>query len=994
MYARISALCLALILAIPGLAAAQVATTGTIQVVVEDAQGGRLPGVTVTATASDTVTTRTAVSNAEGIAVLEALAPSTVYTVTGMLSGFREINRPNVIVSSGKVTTLHEVMGLSTLTEQVTVVGETTPVVDVTRAVSGQDITLDLTESLPTGRSYQSYLQLVPGVLPDSPTQSGNPSSRSGVNWTDVITNGNIGVSTDNQIYFEGINVTDPVTGTFGANLNTEIIQEQKVLTGGIPAEYVGSAGLISTVVTKSGSNRYTGSANYFFQNGSLIAKNEHAESAEFTLNDSAFTLGGPVFKNKVWGFGSFRYVGRNEDVNAQDTHALIRTVKTTQKQGFVKGSWAPSSNDLLSFMFLNDPFNRSGSIDPSVVNNRDRARKQGGNNYSTTYNRVWNKLLVDGAVNFHNAQISDVANLRTPRNTVAFRSADTRALTDEQLGGYGQDAPETRPTKQARGSIQYLFGQHRVKGGLEFAQHEDHLNLQYLGDPPAQYTSVSNRYGAVTAGDISTGSWSTRTFRTSVVNDFAGFIAKVNTLPNRAQFYSLYDTNGDGTITAAELGSSLVFNSTAGNPDGQINYYRIWMSQFGAQDLKTRGYAFYGQDEFSFNRLTFNVGVRAENSAHYATTGAQLFKFDWSWAPRLSAAYDVRGDGRQKVSAYYGRYYDPLRMDMTGFAGSLTGATREEQIFANNQWVTYRTRGFGDGLFTPNTKTPYTDELQFQHEIDLGKSMSLSSTYWQRWTRDIFEDFDLSLYADPAVYGGPTGDPNSLFLGYDYFGLDANNVPVSNFYFGNLPGAERNYKGLEFVFRKRFSDRWQALTSYSWLDAKGNAISDGNADFPGDVLYLDPRAPNMYGTIPGTVHHNFKVAGSYTTIFGLELGGTYRWNSGVVVNQTQLTQSRRLPLEVTTPFAFAGITDLWVAPGAIGAVQNPSWGQIDARLQYIRRINPITAEFFVDIFNLFNDQAATRIEDLVSGTGTTHFGDEIQWVGPRRAFFGARVKF
>ena len=73
------------------------------------------------------------------------------------------------------------------------------------------------------------------------------------------------------RIPIEDAGYTDPVTGTFGANLNTEIIQEQKVITGGIPAEFVGATGLISNVVTKSGSNTFHGSANYFFQNQDLV---------------------------------------------------------------------------------------------------------------------------------------------------------------------------------------------------------------------------------------------------------------------------------------------------------------------------------------------------------------------------------------------------------------------------------------------------------------------------------------------------------------------------------------------------------------------------------------------------------------------------------------------------------------------------------------------------------------------------------------------------
>jgi hypothetical protein len=978
---------------------AQVGTTGTIQVILEDPQGGRLPGVTVSASANDVVTTRQAVSDAQGVATLEALAPSANYTVKATLSGFRDLERTDILVRSGQVTTLRVELTLSTVTESVTVQGQTTPVVDVTRAVSGTDITLQLTESLPTGRSYQSYLQLVPGVLPDSSTLSGNPASRSGMNWSDVNTNGNIGVSTDNQYYFEGLNVTDPYTGTFGANLNTEIIQEQKVITGGIPAEFVGSAGLLSTVITKSGTNEYHGSANYFFQNQNLVAENQHTASSDFSTNDTAFTIGGPILRNSLWGFGSFRYLDENRDVSAQDTRELLRTVKTTNKQGFAKGTWAPGQSDTLSFMFLNDPYDRNGSTDPTVPNNRDRTRKQGGSNYSTSYNRVMGNLLIEGGYNYHNSEISDFAALRTARNTVIYQKNDVRTLADEQLGGYGQDFPENRPTQTAKLSAQYLLGAHRIKGGFEFAQHEDHRNLLFLGSPDAaQYTSVAAKYAGagVTANDVVGGTWSAINFDVTNPSDFAGFINTVNSLSNRATFYNLYDTNHDGTITQTELGQSLVFDTPL--PDGSLNYYRSWMSKEGPQDYKSRGYGIFAQDEFALNRFTFNVGLRTERWTHYATTGSPIYSFDWTIAPRLSAAYDVRGDGRQKASVFWGRYYDPIRNDMTNFAGTATGSVREEQVFAAGQWVTYRVRGGAqsfDGYFSETAKTPYTDELQVQYEADLGHNTSASATYYHRQTRDIFEDFDPGLYTEPSLYPGPINDPNSLFLGWDYFGWTADNHPIANFYLGTLKGGERNYNGIELVLRRRFSDRWQGLTSYAYMDGKGNAVSDGNADFAGDVLWLDPRAPNMYGTIPGTIHHLFKAGGSYTTKWGIEIGGGYRWNSGTIVNRTFLSSSRRLALRVPTAFEFAGITNQrWIAPDSIGAVQNPSWGQIDLRLQYIRPVARLTTEFFVDVFNLFDNQNATRVEDLVAGTGTTAFGDEITWVSPRRAFFGARVRF
>jgi hypothetical protein len=427
------------------------------------------------------------------------------------------------------------------------------------------------------------------------------------------------------------------------------------------------------------------------------------------------------------------------------------------------------------------------------------------------------------------------------------------------------------------------------------------------------------------------------------------------------------------------------------------LNYYRITQTATGLQDQQVRGNGFFIQDDVNIGRLALNLGVRAESWEHFSTTGFSIHKFPITWAPRLSAAYDVTGDGTQKASVYWGRYYDPIRMDMTNFAGTTNGSTREEQVYINNQWVTYRVRGFSaipDGLFAPDTKTPYTDELQLQYEADLGHFISVSGAYYNRRTRDIFEDFDPGIYTDPASYGGDINAPNSLFLGWDYFGFDPNNPPAANFFLATLQGGERNYNGIELVLRKRYSNNWQGLASYSYLDATGNTVSDGNADFAGDVFWLDPRSPNIQGTIPGTIHHLFKAAGSYTTRWGVELGGGYRWNSGSIVNQTQLASNRRLPIQVATPFAFGGITDNWVAPGAIGAVQNPSWGQFDLRAQYVKTIQKMTTEFFVDVFNVFDQQSATRTEDLVAGTGTTHFGDEIAWLNPRRAFLGARLKF
>ena len=100
----------------------------------------------------------------------------------------------------------------------------------------------------------------------------------------------------------------------------------------------------------------------------------------------------------------------------------------------------------------------------------------------------------------------------------------------------------------------------------------------------------------------------------------------------------------------------------------------------------------------------------RAEQWKHFATTGENIFTFDWEIAPRLSLTYDLMGNGRQKLGAFWGRYYDPIRNNMTQFAGTLTGQVIEEQLFIDNQWVNYRTRGGAvqqDAFFSPTTQSP-----------------------------------------------------------------------------------------------------------------------------------------------------------------------------------------------------------------------------------------------------------------------------------------------
>jgi hypothetical protein len=982
-----------------GTASAQVATTGTIVVIAQDEQAARLPGAIVTAEAADTTSRMESVTNERGEASLQLLQPSSQYVVTIELAGFAPWRQEAVLVRTGQTTTLNAYMSLAGVAEAVTVTASS-PTVDVTTAQTGQDITLELTESLPTGRSYQDYLQLVPGVMPDDPDNPGNPASKSGLNYRDIY--GDSGVSRDNFYYIDGINVTDGTQGTFNANLNTEVIQEQKVLTGGIPAEYIGTPGLVSNVILKSGSNTFTGSVNYFFQNDSLMAANKNFEDEVFSRYDAAFTIGGPVVQNKAWFFGSYRRLKKSTDVNNLDTGEFMRTIDDGSHQGYIKGTWGPTGKDTVSFTFLNDPQDISGSIDRATVNNRDRAREEGGNRYRFAYSRLMmdDALLLDVSYNKHDGDLNTLAADPSPFNTVSFEASQERSINDEQLGGYGEDELERRGTDLFQFSGSYSTLRHNIKAGLEFAQNKRFNNAITTGDPPAQWYSFDNSLAGINGDAIMSGSFSNLQFRPTNASDYNGTLVAIDASPDRDLYYATYDTNGDGTISVDEFSQNIVFDSTAGNPNGKVNYYRSLQSRQGPIDLKSRSYSWYVQDGFDVGPWYFNLGLRAERYRHYASTGEDIYTFPWTWAPRLAATWDIKRDGTQKLSVYWGKYFDPVRNNMTSFAGTLTGPINEEQVYLLGNWLSYRIRGgeqMPDAIFAPTTKTPWTDDLQIGYQVDLGKNMSFEGLYTKRRTRDILEDYDLSLYAyrddGTTIYPGDPNAPGSLFLGLDYFGFDS--FPISNFVIATLAGAERNYQGVEFIFRKRYSDNWQALFSYTYNDAEGNSNSDSNADFQGDVLFLDPRAPNQYGPQPGSIHHLLKVAGTYMFDFGLEVGASVGWNSGTLASQTFRLYRRNLPLQVDEPYVWNGVTEQWLLPNVVGSLTNPSWTLANIRVQYrIRPQERLNLQIFADFFNLFDNQDSIRDQDVVAGEGGVAFGDGIKFNRPRRLFLGVRLNW
>ncbi len=1000
------------------------AQRGTVDVTVTDANGSPLPGATVSVSSDETLTRRSVVSDDAGRARIVSLDPATNYVVTVNLDNFASQTISQVVVRAGQSQSIEVRLAGASITDELIVVAEA-PLVDVSKTQAGQDITLQLTESLPTARTYQSYLQLVPGVQ-DAIGESDNPASRSGINYRDrkkgdaAGTEGGVGRSSDNLYYFDGINVTDRSLGTNGANINTEIIQEQSVITGAIPAEFVGVPGLVSNVVTKSGGNAFSGSLNYYFQDDNLVSDDEHFADDGFDTFDTAFTLGGPIARDKAWFFASFRVLDTERSlVNEQGQ--FLRTVKRDEDQAFGKLSWAITDSDLLTGIYLTDPRDDTGSFSRTIPNTADATFERGGERYSISYNRVWGSAALELGFTDHEADTNEFPINLDAQNEILFAPGEVFTSAQANIGGAGISSLDLRSTESTRSSLEYLFdtswGDHSLKFGINNA--DSGLAEQRLtnGSPPATYFSLSAR-GLGTpivlcevTGACAAANYSQVDFGASPdeLEGFRGFLTAGQT----ATLLGLWDNNKNGVLDNAEITNNMTFASTAGNPHGQINYTRDLQTQAGTSKKGSESKQYFIQDSWQRNRWSINAGLRAEDTTFLDDLGQDIGTWDTEVAPRISIAYDVKGDGRSSVGLFYGEYYDAFRDNAIDFAGSKSGNVFAEEVFVDAlaDWVKFRDRGgieTIDGSFSPKIETPVTEEIQLQYKQDLGNNMMFEINLIDRETASIAEDYG-AIYFDPAQYtgnGGDLNDPNSLFLGANFFGFDSfSDIPTNfNFLIGSLPSeAFRDYQGLELVFRKRYSDNWQLLASYNYADAEGNSNSDGNFDGAGDVFPLDPRAPNRTGTQPGLVEQLFKVHSSYNWDNGFQVGGSYRWNSGVTLNRNSgQSFDRTIPAWTNTPFASNGFTgqngpfaDLWIADDALGFFEGESYGILDARVSYLWTLaNSREVDFFVDVFNVLDDQALIRVQTIETGGDGFNFRDGIDFVQPRRFFLGARLRF
>lgn len=280
---RAGALLLALLGAAPALAQL---STATVEVVVTDADGGALPGVTVSLENVDTGFSRQAVTGESGGATLPALPPGT-YRGRIELDGFATVEQDAIVLRVGQTAQIQATLTPAQLAESITV-STTVPLVDVYKTDSSTNIVPEQIESLPVpDRDFQRLAFIAPGVARERGAFrfiGGGPVVGSG---------GNASQST---ILVNGVDFTDAALGLSKIRFSQDAIGEFRVINSRYDAEIGGTAGGALSIVTKSGTNNLAGSAFGFYRADSLREPGAlEREGADYSRSQYGFAFGGPI---------------------------------------------------------------------------------------------------------------------------------------------------------------------------------------------------------------------------------------------------------------------------------------------------------------------------------------------------------------------------------------------------------------------------------------------------------------------------------------------------------------------------------------------------------------------------------------------------------------------------------------------------------------------------------------------------------------------------
>jgi hypothetical protein len=321
-------------------------TTGRLEGRVLDPQGQPVVDVGVEVSGPSLQGLRAVLSNRQGLFVVLAL-PVGNYTVKVSHVSFKPQTFEEVRVKLGQTTSLGDVQ----LHEQAyvlpTMVVKAPPVfLDPASTSVGADLATKDYAALPIERDYRSVVTLVSQV---NASFHGDPANFAG------------STGSENRYFIDGVDVTDPVYGTYGMALPYNFVREVEVRTGGYAAEYRSSMGGTLNAVTYSGGNEVSGQVFGFFTNGGLKAEPrlsfQDMPEQDYSNYDVGFGVGGPIRKDHLWYYAAYNPTLRRRDVDVPGQG--MQEDRTTTHSFAGKLTWRANQKNSFAFSALGDPIDQ-----------------------------------------------------------------------------------------------------------------------------------------------------------------------------------------------------------------------------------------------------------------------------------------------------------------------------------------------------------------------------------------------------------------------------------------------------------------------------------------------------------------------------------------------------------------------------------------------------------------------------------------------------------
>jgi len=357
-----------------GPAPALAQTDGSIRGYIRDEQGASLPGVTVTAMSPAAATPVSAVTDEEGFYRLLNVPPG-VYSVTAELQGFSKFVRDNVEMRAGLNLGVDITMKIGALEETIEVRGDT-PLLETKEAVQAVNVSGELQQSIPLAarRHWSEFLRFTPGAV----------SSETATDQASVF-------------YIHGAGIVSFSTLVDGADMSSAVnpwqgyvalpdgsVSDVQIKTSGLDAATPLGFGAASNVVTKSGTNRFSGGLTFAYTPIEWISNNQPGGSTQsMSVQQPEGIVGGPIAKDKLWFFGSYRY--RKGTLGISRAAADVALLKAVQP------SFEPFDNRISANIYFAKV---SGQLDPkhqvSAFFNHDATPYDSNSAFNAaTYGRV-----------------------------------------------------------------------------------------------------------------------------------------------------------------------------------------------------------------------------------------------------------------------------------------------------------------------------------------------------------------------------------------------------------------------------------------------------------------------------------------------------------------------------------------------------------------------------------------------------------------------------